>query len=221
MPEPVSTASIEVALVDYPTPTRERILSAAAHLFRTRGYRATTTRAISEIVGILSGSLFHHFNSKDQMLFEVMHEGALSVCLRADAVVAAAATPREKLRALVRMQLDCLLSEKTRDFYAVLIAEWRELDPDARTVLTQLRRRYNEVWYEVLEQCQRQGLLRGEPRATHLALSGALNWAGTWFKSSGALTLEQYADTLDNLVLERDESPPKRSTLRGPPGPAS
>jgi AcrR family transcriptional regulator len=206
MSESAHTASVERAPVDDPTPTRERILSAAAHLFRTRGYRGTTTRAISEIVGILSGSLFHYFKSKDQMLFEVMHEGALSMCLRADAVVAAAGTPREKLRALVRMQLDCLLSERTTDFYAVLISEWREVDPKGKKVLTKLRRRYYAVWHDVLEQCQRQGLLRAEPRATHLALSGALAWAGTWFKSSGALTLEQYAETLDNLVLERDDS---------------
>jgi TetR/AcrR family transcriptional regulator, cholesterol catabolism regulator len=206
MGESARAVGPEPAKLDDPAPTRERILRAAAHLFRTRGYRGTTTRAISEIVGILSGSLFHYFKSKQQMLFEVMHEGALSVCLRADEVVAAAATPRERLRALIRMHLDCLLSENTKDFYAVLIFEWRELDVDAKPLLTQLRRRYNAVWYEVLEQCQRQGLLRGEPRATHLALNGALSWAATWFKPSGMLTPEQYAETLDNMVLEQSST---------------
>ena len=47
--------------------------------------RGTTTRAISEVVGILSGSLFHYFKSKDQMLFEIMHDAADSMCARADA----------------------------------------------------------------------------------------------------------------------------------------
>src|SRR5882757_5262030 len=89
MDELARTLAAEPAKPDDPAPTRERILRAAAHLFRTRGYRGTTTRAISEIVGMLSGSLFHYFKSKEQMLFEVMHEGALSVCVRGDAVVAA------------------------------------------------------------------------------------------------------------------------------------
>ena len=42
-----------------PSSTRPRILDAAARLFRQRGFHATTTRAISEIVGILSGSLIN------------------------------------------------------------------------------------------------------------------------------------------------------------------
>jgi AcrR family transcriptional regulator len=206
MDESAHMAAAEPVKPDDPAPTRERILKAAAHLFRTRGYRGTTTRAISEIVGMLSGSLFHYFKSKEQMLFEVMHEGALSVCVRADAVVATVETPRERFRALVRMHLDCLLSENTRDFYAVLIFEWRELDANAKPLLTQLRRRYNAVWHEVLEQCQQQGLLHGEPRATYLALHGALSWSASWFKPSGMLTLEQYAETLESMVLKRNSA---------------
>ena len=53
---------------------RGRVLRAAAHLFRVQGYSGTTVREIAALVGIQSGSLFHHFRSKEEILFVVMKE---------------------------------------------------------------------------------------------------------------------------------------------------
>jgi AcrR family transcriptional regulator len=179
-------------------------LDAAAHLFRKRGFRATTIRAISDVVGILSGSLFHYFRSKDQMLFEVMHEAATQLCDKAEAAVAAVSSPRDRLRALIRVQLDCLTGEGTRDYYAVMIAEWRELDAAAKPVLTVQRTQYSAIWHTVLEQCARAGLLRSEPHSLQFVLHGAINWASTWFKPGGRLSTHDYAQILEDLVLERE-----------------
>ncbi len=187
-----------------PTNTRQRILDAAAHLFRERGFHATTTRAISDIVGILSGSLFHYFRSKEQMLFEVMHEAATQLCDKAEAAVAAVSGPRERLRALIRLQLDCLIGEETRDYYAVLIAEWRELDAAAKPGLTARRTQYSAIWHAVLDECARAGLLRSDPHSLQFVLHGAINWASTWFKPGGRLLIDDYARILEDLVLERE-----------------
>lgn len=195
-------------LVADPTNTRQRILDAAALLFRERGFHATTTRAISEIVGILSGSLFHYFRSKDQMLFEVMHEAATQLCDKAEAAVAAGGSPRDKLRALIRLQLDCLIGAGTRDYYAVMIAEWRELDAAAKPKLTVRRAQYSGIWHTVLDECGRAGLLRSDPHSLQFVLHGAINWASTWFKPTGRLSLDDYARILEDLVLE-----PERRTL--------
>ncbi len=180
---------------------RDKILRCAARLFRTKGYRATTTRAISEVVGILSGSLFHHFASKEQMLLEIMHEAASSMCARADEIANAVQTPVERLRGLIALQLDCLLGEARRDFYAVLISEWREVRTSNRLPLTAMRRRYFSAWLRVLEDCARAGILRADPQATAFALHGAINWANTWFKPSGRLSLDEYARILEQLAL--------------------
>ena len=185
---------------------RQRILIAAARLFRERGFHATTARAIAEIVGMLSGSLFHHFRSKEQMLFEVMNDAAIGLCERAETAVAAAADPRARLNALVRVQLECLVGEDSRDYYAVLINEWRHLDSGARRKLKAHRIQYSAIWQAVLEDCARLGLLRADAQVTQFALHGAINWATTWFKPSGRLSLEEYATLLENLVLERAPS---------------
>jgi TetR/AcrR family transcriptional regulator, cholesterol catabolism regulator len=182
--------------------TRDRILAAAALLFRTHGYRGTTTRAISEVVGILSGSLFHYFKSKDQMLFEVMHEAASSMCMKADAVLASEASPHKQMKGLIRMHLECLLSDKTK----VLVFEWRELNPKVKPVITGLRRRYFAIWHGVLEECRKLGLVRSDPHTTQLILNGALSWPATWFNVSGPVSLDQYAHTLQELILSGQQT---------------
>ena len=184
------------------SPTRQRILNVAARLFRERGFHATTTRAISEVVGILSGSLFHYFRSKEQMLFEVMSEAATQLCAKAEAAVAAAEGPRARLRALLLLQLHCLIGEDTRDYYAVMIGEWRELDSAAKPLLTARRIQYTALWRATLEECARAKLLRADPHTTQFVLLGAINWASTWFKPTGLLSIEDYAATLEKLVLE-------------------
>jgi TetR/AcrR family transcriptional regulator, cholesterol catabolism regulator len=185
-----------------PGAMRDQILRCAARFFRHKGYHATTLRAISKVVGILSGSLFHHFVSKEQMLLEIMHEAASSMCVRADEIADAKdMAPKKRLRGLIALQLDCLLSEGKGDFYAVLISEWREVKASKRLPLTAMRRRYFRAWHRVLEDCDRAGILRVDPDTTLLALHGAINWANTWFKASGRLSLDDYARLLERLVL--------------------
>jgi len=57
-----------------PDSARGKLLQAAAHLFRSKGYERTTVRDLASAVGIQSGSIFHHFKSKDEILEELLQE---------------------------------------------------------------------------------------------------------------------------------------------------
>ncbi|WP_372867774.1 TetR/AcrR family transcriptional regulator, partial [Pseudomonas sp.] len=57
-----------------PDSARGKLLQTAAHLFRSKGYERTTVRDLASAVGIQSGSIFHHFKSKDEILRSVMEE---------------------------------------------------------------------------------------------------------------------------------------------------
>ena len=52
--------------------TRQRILREASLLFATKGYHGTSTREIAAAVGIQQPSLFHHFESKDAIMSELI-----------------------------------------------------------------------------------------------------------------------------------------------------
>lgn len=57
-----------------PLSRRDELLDLAATMFADRGLRATTVRDIADSAGILSGSLYHHFKSKEQMVEEVLKD---------------------------------------------------------------------------------------------------------------------------------------------------
>lgn len=65
---------INTGRVTDPESAKGRLLRAAAHLFKTKGYERTTVRELGSAVGIQSGSLFHHFKSKEDILLSVMEE---------------------------------------------------------------------------------------------------------------------------------------------------
>src|SRR6202022_1955415 len=72
--------------------TLDDIVSAAAKVFRTKGYHAATVRDIAEEVGLLKGSLYHHFDSKEELLYLVVKE-PIAQMYRAIAEIAGAEGP--------------------------------------------------------------------------------------------------------------------------------
>jgi len=83
--------------------SRGVILRESLILFAERGYGATTVRDIAERVGMLSGSLYSHFPSKETILAELVQMGMAQhhKCLR-NAILSSASDPRSQLFALMR-----------------------------------------------------------------------------------------------------------------------
>lgn len=180
---------------------RERILNAAARLFRDRGYKSTTVRDIAAEVGILSGSLFYHFKSKEQMLVEMVREAVISMCVGAERLIAPISDPVDRLRVLVRFELDCFAGSQTRDYFAVMVSEWRDVPVSVQPEMRVMRQRYQALVRTVIDECDAAGLLRLEPDAAAKVLHGATTGAVTWFRSSGRYGVEEFARILADLVL--------------------
>ena len=185
---------------------RERILAAAARLFRERGYQATTVRDIAGEVGILSGSLFHHFVSKEQMLVELVREAAISMCVGAEALLAAVESPTARLRGIVRLELDGFVNSRLRDHYAAGVSEWRDVPASAQPELRMLRQRYFGLVRSVLDACAAEGRLRIAPDAALKVLNSATTGSVTWFRQDGRYSVDEFTDILLRLVLNDEPS---------------
>lgn len=179
---------------------RDRILHAAAGLFHERGYQRTTVRDIADAVGILSGSLFYHFRSKEEMLLEIMREAAVGLCLQAEEVARATDDPAARLRQLIDIELAWMVSDRKKDYLAVLVFEWREVPPPLKAEFTGLRARYNRTWTDALERYAQLAPMRIPPDAAARILHGALMGAMTWFRSSGRYSAPEFRDMLLKLV---------------------
>ena len=184
-----------------PGPAKRRILDAAARLFRQRGFARCTVRELAEEVGILSGSLFHHFKSKDDILFAVMEE----VIVDMDAALAEgleqAGSAEARIRALIHTQLVFTLGPRA-DATAVLVHEWNALSPEGQARLLERRNRYFARWHEVFVQAKAEGLVSVEPTVLRQLLHGAVVWTAYWFDPDGAMSLDALEDAALSLVLK-------------------
>lgn len=168
-----------------PDKPRDRLLAAAARLFRRQGYATTTVREIGAEVGILSGSLFHHVRSKEEMLFAVMERVIAAMLADLRAELSHAEGGEARLRALIAVELT-YLHGPAADATAVLFHEWRALSADRQAVLLDGRGAYFALWDQVLAEAG--GAM--DPAVLRQFLHGALAWTSFWYRPGGALDLD-------------------------------
>ncbi len=187
---------------------RVELLHAAARLFRTQGFDATSTRDIAAAVGMHSGSPFYHFKSKNALLYAVMEEGMRSALARQSASLQAAlpSAPGAAalLRVLVRSHFEVLLGPGS-DFIPVMLFESRALTPRQRAALARLQSDYEAVWEPVLQALSAAGRLHGPVRLVRLLILGALNWSVKWFDARKEASLDDLTEAAMALFIQ---SPP-------------
>ena len=163
---------------------RQDLITAAAKLFRVKGFDATSTRDIAAAVGMHSGSPFYHFESKGALLCAVMEEGMRSAIARQrdalDAALGSKPDARALLAVLVRNHFEVLLGPGS-DFIPVMLYESRSLSPAQRALILQLKSEYEAPWVPLLQALHQQGLLKADVKLARLLIFGALNWSVQWY----------------------------------------
>lgn len=161
---------------------RQALLDAAARLFRQRGFHAASMRDLARAAGMLPGSLYYHFDSKEALLVAVHAEGVRRIGAAVDACVAAAPpVPRQRLAAACRAHLEVLLDET--DYAQVVIRVLPEDVPDAAPALAAHRDAYEERFRTLVEALPlAPGIDRGHLRRL---LLGGLNWTRHWYSPGG------------------------------------
>ncbi|ABC32397.1 Transcriptional regulator [Hahella chejuensis KCTC 2396] len=192
---------IEEGRITDPQSARGRLLAKAAHLFKEKGYERTTVRDLAASVGIQSGSIFHHFRSKEDILFAVMEETILYITAKMREALEQAPTPRDRLLALLRCELESVLGG-TGEAMTVLVYEWRSLSEPRQDEILKLRDQYEGLWLDTLSEARDAGLVKGDVAVLRRFLTGALSWTITWYKPEGSMTVEELAQQALYLVVK-------------------
>lgn len=169
--------------VDGPA-TRERVLLEAARLFRHHGYAATTLREIADAAGVKAGSIYYHFESKEQILDEVLDKG---ITIVADAVrtrieaLPESALWRDKIAAGIEGHLWGMLHYG--DFTSANMRIYGQIPASAKDRHRVVRRAYADYWERLFESALASGELRQDTSTAMIRLFviGALNWTGEWY----------------------------------------
>jgi TetR/AcrR family transcriptional regulator, cholesterol catabolism regulator len=160
---------------------RNELIRQAARLFAEKGYHGTSTGDLAEAMGVQKGSLYAHIRSKEDLLWEVAHDGAAAFHAALDEI-ADELPATEKIRLALRAHLRVVAEQL--DVATVFIREWRYLEGERRDQFVGERRRYEERFRALFREGREHGELRtdlDDATATLLALSAA-NWAYTWLR---------------------------------------
>jgi TetR/AcrR family transcriptional regulator, cholesterol catabolism regulator len=178
---------------------REELTRVAARLFAERGYHGTSLADLADAVGVQKPSLYHHIDSKEDLLWDVAREGAAAFHAALDAVPPQA-SPADRIRLALRAHLAVVAAQL--DVATVFVREWRFLSGEHRDAFVAERRRYEERVRDLFRDGVESSELRTDldvPTAALLFLSAA-NWAYTWLRP-GADT-DQLADRLYAALLD-------------------
>ena len=180
---------------------QEEVLAAAADLFAEHGYVSTTVRDIAEAAGILSGSLYHHFDSKESMLDAILRGFIERTISSYEAVLAQERGPTETFEALLRASLESMVEHRS----AILIYQNESrflLGEEGFAYLADAHLKFERIWTGVL----RRGVASGEIRAgldpvlVYRLVRDTIWTAPRWYRPGGSLDpeliIEQYRAVL-------------------------
>jgi AcrR family transcriptional regulator len=180
--------------------SNERILDAAAALFRQQGYAATTVRDIARAAGMLPGSLHYRYPSKEEVLAALMERAIDRLIAGVLTDVAGINDPVERVRLAIRSHLRLLLSGD--DAVYVLLYDWRALSPATAQSLSRQRVRYERFADELIAQASHVAPLRGGVDLVLLRRFGfgAANWVAQWYEPHGPYSVDDIADHFWNYI---------------------
>ncbi len=184
--------------------SRQEILRTAARLFQQRGYDATSMNDVAAALKLSKGGLYHHFQSKDEILFEIMNHAMEITQERVLNPVRGIADPEERLRALIRLHIEVVLSPRDREI-TVMLHENHPLPPALRKRINARKKDYihflESLMTEVQGKAQNQVKGKVSPRAAAFALLGMINWIYQWYKPEGELQAQSLIPQFTDLIF--------------------
>ncbi|MGO4257791.1 TetR/AcrR family transcriptional regulator [Marmoricola sp. RAF53] len=182
---------------------REELLAIAAGLFAERGFKNTTVRDIADAAGILSGSLYHHFDSKESMVDELLDTFQTALWEKYDEITASDLTPKGKLEAIVRASFDAI--DHHHSEVAIFQSDAAYLTTFERFgYLNERNLKFRTLWLGLLEAGVESGELRADldVELVYRFLRDTVWVAVRWYRPGGSLTPADVADQYLTILLE-------------------
>lgn len=191
---------------------RREILKVAEEMFAQRGIKATTVRQIGSKAGILSGSLYHHFGSKLDIVDAILAEFHDHLLAGNREVVEAEADPVERLRKLTRFAFSLIV-----DYPAAVLMVQNESnylsEQERFSYLATEDRIVAGLWIDTMNEGIKQGVIRPDVdvRMCYRVVRDVVAGSIRWFKpSKGKKKIEDVADEVIDMLLNGIQVPATR-----------
>ncbi|MBS9533144.1 TetR family transcriptional regulator KstR2 [Mycobacterium sp. M1] len=181
---------------------RDELLQLAAEMMAERGLKATTVRDIADAAGILSGSLYHHFSSKEEMVDEVLRDFLNWLFDRYQQILDTEANPLERLKGLFLASFDAI--EHRHAQVVIYQDEAKRLSGQERfSYVDERNRQQRKMWIDVLQQGIEEGYFRADLDVDLIyRFIRDTTWVSVrWYQPGGPLTGAQVGQQYLAIVL--------------------
>ena len=183
---------------------RDELLAIAARLFAERGFRNTTVRDIADAAGILSGSLYHHFDSKESMVDEILQTFQEELFAGYEQILASNQNAKQKIEAAVRLSFEAI--DKHHHEVAIFQneADWLGGLGDRFAYLAERHAQSRQVWLTLLQEGMASGDLKSDLdlELAYRFIRDTVWVAVRWYRPGGDLTHERVADQYLSILLD-------------------
>lgn len=186
-----------------PTSARtEHLITVAKRLFCRKGYRQATMDDLGRALGILKGSLYHHIDSKEALLYRIISETGQAVRGRAEAIRRLELSIADRLYAAIVSHVRFFGEDP--DGMALFLDESSNLKQRNRAEVRRIMREYEDVYVSLIREGMKAGVFRGDadPKIVVYGILGMTNGLRHWYDAKGPVPLEDIGKTLADLVLE-------------------
>jgi AcrR family transcriptional regulator len=178
----------------------DRIRQAATMLFKTRGYHGTGVRALAAIVNLEPGSLYHHFPSKQHILFDNVASTVDAFLNGLRKILESEPSPEARLRAAVRFHVFRHIDRQNESF--ISHAELRSLSATNYRRILVKRDHYERLWRELLSTGVDAGVFQiADVALTTTAILTMCSCVADWFAPGGRLSAEEVTEYYIDVVL--------------------
>lgn len=184
---------------DDKTSRKQIILKEAARLFREKGYISSSLRELANRAGIQGGSIYHHFSSKQEILFQLMDNTMSDMVTSLSALLAETDNLEEKLRLLLVFHINYTICGPDETY--ITDEELRNLDADNYLHIVAKRDLYQKLFEDVFTAGSRDaGWQVTNPKLTARATIQMGTGVSSWYKPDGPLSIEEIVANYKDLL---------------------
>ncbi len=180
---------------------RDAIVEEAAKLYAERGFLGASISDLAEACKTSKSLIYHYYQSKEDILFDVMHSHVAALLEAAEAIVAQPLPPKDMLRKITLEFMKHYVGAAARQ--KVLLNELGHLPRDRRAIIVGIQHKLVDIVQGILTE-MRPELTGRSPlkRPAAMLYFGMINWTHTWMDSSGAAKPAKIAELAANLFLD-------------------
>ncbi len=182
--------------------SRDEIVAAAGRMFAEKGYHGTSMRDLGKEIGLLGSSLYSHIDSKEDLLVEVVDEGARLFLESSDRAVEGGGGAADQLQSLIAGHVDVVLDHL--DVVRTYLNEARMLDHSHRERVLASRDSYERTFRTVIASGMAEGIFRTDldPKIAAIFILSVLNAIERWYRPEGTLDRAQLIEQMTGLAIQ-------------------